>query len=115
MDMTANKPKMLCFTDLSGLTMINSKDIIFCKSQGSYTELILEESAKLISKRLKKIELMLPESDFIRIHHFYVINFHHVNSILKRAGKMTVVLSNGVELPVSRRKAPHFNAAFIKV
>ena len=51
------------------------KDIIRCEADGSYTNFFLVSGKKLmVSASLKHYEDLLPENDFIRIHHHHLVN-----------------------------------------
>jgi two-component system LytT family response regulator len=91
------------------MIFLNPEEIIYCESDGSYSSIITENNGVVyVSKKLKVLEEMLPETLFFRIHHGYLINLQKVSSFEKNSSK--VVLSNGVSLPVSRLK----KSAFLK-
>ena len=58
--------------------IINIKDIIRCEADGSYTNFYLVGGKKLmVSASLKHYEDLLPENDFIRIHHHHLVNMNY--------------------------------------
>jgi two-component system, LytTR family, response regulator len=61
----------------------------------------------IVSKTLKDFEELLPPAVFLRIHHSYIINKNRVVKYLKGEGGQ-VVMSNGQNLDVSRRKKDEF-------
>jgi len=61
----------------------------------------------MISASLKHYEDLLPENDFIRIHHQHLINMAHVTRFLKQDGGYAV-MSDGSQIEVSRRKKDAF-------
>ena len=82
---------------------IDPEEILFCKAEGSYTRVyIINCKEILISRPLKAFVKYVPEFEFIRCHHSYLINISRVNSFDSR--KNTVILGNH-HLPISRRKA----------
>lgn len=88
--------------------IVNVKDIVRCEADGSYTNFYLNDKRKLmISAGLKHYEELLPESDFIRVHHHHLINMNHVVRFLKEDGGYAV-MSDGSKIEISRRKKEAF-------
>ena len=88
--------------------IINLKDIIRCEADGSYTNFFLADKRKLmVSASLKHYEELLPENDFIRVHHHNLINMNHVLRFLKEDGGYAV-MSDGSKIEISRRKKDQF-------
>ncbi|MDI1356411.1 MAG: LytTR family DNA-binding domain-containing protein [bacterium] len=88
--------------------IVNVKDIVRCEADGSYTNFYLSDKRKLmISAGLKHYEELLPESDFIRVHHHHLINMNHVVRFLKEDGGYAV-MSDGSKIEISRRKKEAF-------
>lgn len=88
--------------------IVNVKDIVRCEADGSYTNFYLTDKRKLmISAGLKHYEELLPESEFIRVHHHHLINMNHVIRFLKEDGGYAV-MSDGSRIEISRRKKEAF-------
>lgn len=88
--------------------IINLKDIIRCEADGSYTYFYLTDKRKLmVSASLKHYEELLPEQDFIRVHHHNLINMNHVIRFLKEDGGYAV-MTDGSKIEISRRKKDQF-------
>ena len=88
--------------------IVNVKDIVRCEADGSYTTFYLSDKRKLmISAGLKHYEELLPENDFIRVHHHHLINMQHVLRFLKEDGGYAV-MSDGSKIEMSRRKKEAF-------
>ena len=86
----------------SKILFINSSDVLYCKSDGSYTHIILKDKTDhLVSKSIKHFEDILPDDLFVRIHKSYIINLDEVIGINKQ-GSGEVILSNDAEIPISR-------------
>lgn len=84
------------------------KDIIRCEADGSYTNFFLVSGKKLmVSASLKHYEDLLPENDFIRIHHHHLVNMNHVIRFLKEDGGYAIMSDNS-KLEISRRKKDAF-------
>lgn len=88
--------------------IVNIKDIIRCEADTSYTHFFLTDGRKLmVSAGLKHYEELLPEKDFIRVHHHHLINMNHVVRFLKTDGGYAV-MSDGTNIEISRRKKDAF-------
>jgi two-component system LytT family response regulator len=88
--------------------IVNLKDIIRCEADTSYTNFFLTDKRKLmVSAGLKHYEELLPEHDFIRVHHHHLINMNHVLRFLKVDGGYAV-MSDGTQIEISRRKKDAF-------
>lgn len=88
--------------------IVNIRDIIRCEADGSYTVFYLSDKRKLlISAGLKHYEELLPEKDFIRVHHHHLINMNHVLRFLKEDGGYAI-MSDGSKIEISRRKKESF-------
>jgi two-component system, LytTR family, response regulator len=88
--------------------VVSMKDIIRCEADGSYTTFYLTDKRKLlVSFGLKHYEDLLPEQDFIRIHHHHLINMNHVIRFLKEDGGYAIMADNS-KLEISRRKKDAF-------
>ena len=88
--------------------IVHIKDIIRCEADGSYTNFFLQNGKKLmVSASLKHYEDLLPEHDFIRIHHHHLINMNHVVRYLKVDGGYAIMSDNS-QIEISRRKKDAF-------
>lgn len=88
--------------------IVNVKDIIRCEADGSYTLFFLSDKRKLmVSVGLKHYEELLPDNEFIRVHHHHLINMNHVVRFLKEDGGYAV-MSDGTRIEISRRKKEAF-------
>lgn len=91
-----------------GTQFIDIEKIEFLKSDGSYTEIHLEDSSIFMaSKNLKEFELTMPETSFFRISKYYIINLRFVKMLSKQDGG-TIIMLNGTEIIVPRRKRQEF-------
>lgn len=84
---------------------VATKDILYFKSDGAYTDIFTSQKKFTSSKNMGDFEKFLPATQFIRIHHSYIINTSKIDHIEKgRTG--FVVLQEGTKIPVSQRKMP---------
>lgn len=85
-----------------GFLLTSISSILYCKANGNYTEIILDQNKKLVSSyTLGHFNDILTVHHFIRIHRSYLVNPHKITGY-KRGEGGSVVMSNGDELDVSR-------------
>lgn len=95
--------------------IVNIKDIIRCEADASYTHFYLVGGKKLmVSASLKHYEDLLPENDFIRVHHQHLINMNHVARYLKQDGGYAV-MTDDTKIEISRRKKDAFMERLNKI
>jgi two-component system LytT family response regulator len=101
-------PERIALSTQSGVDFVSVKEVVFCRSEGSYSEVHIEDGRKLVlSKSLKEVEELLPAADFFRVHHSHLLNLRHVKRYLKGSGG-EVVMSDGSQLPVARNRKEEF-------
>lgn len=90
---------------LAGRTLfLNSDDIVFCKSDGNYTEIHLKEGRdEVITKKLKEVQEELLNDDFVRVHNSYSVNISHIKEYVRSDGHY-LIMSNNQQIPISRSK-----------
>ncbi len=77
-------------------------DIVYCKSDGNYTIFYtVDQKRIMVTQTLSKMQELLPENNFIRCHHSFVVNKFHVKQYDKK-GVLTLI--GDVKIPVSGRK-----------
>lgn len=105
-----NRNKKIGIPDGDSLIFINIQDLIRCHSDGSYTSFHLVSGKKILaSKPIGEYEELLQEERFFRIHRSYLVNLDHIKKYVKGEGGY-VVMSDGAEVEVSRRKKNDFIA-----
>ena len=98
----------LCLPTLKGFSVVKLEEILYCEAQRSYTIFRLVDSKTIIiSKPLFDYDRLLADTIFFRIHKSYLINLLHVKEYIRGEGG-TVIMSNGMEIEVSRRKKELF-------
>jgi two-component system LytT family response regulator len=87
-----------------GMHIIEVNDIIRCEADDYYTHVhIQNRKSIMVSKTLKEIENTLSGNTFIRTHKSHLVNLAFVKTYVKSDGGY-VILKNGENVPVSRRK-----------
>lgn len=87
---------------LEYLQLLQIKDVVYCKSDGSYTTFVLNDKREImVSKPLKYYDELLPEKWFIRPHQSYLLNLLYVDRYVKTG---YIYLKDGSQIPVSVRK-----------
>jgi len=100
----------LCIPSLKGFQVIELDDILYAESSGNYTNLYFSNQQMVCtSKPMHEYEKLLEDAGFARIHKSILVNLLHVKEYLRGEGG-SVILSNGKELEVSRRKKDIFLA-----
>ncbi len=98
----------LCLPTLKGFTIVKLEEIVYCEAQRSYTIFrLINNKTIMISKPLFDYERLLADTIFLRVHKSFLINLLHVKEYMRGEGG-TVIMSNGMEIEVSRRKKELF-------
>jgi two-component system LytT family response regulator len=85
-----------------GYHLIDPNHVIYCKADGAYTEIIMEnEKSFLISKTLGRTQELMPPAFFERVHQSYLINLNHIKKFRKGESPVAIMANNDV-VKVSR-------------
>lgn len=96
------------------IEFIKTNNIIYCKSDGKYTEFYLKDGKKMVSsKNLGEYESLLDDTVFFRIHNSYIVNLNFVKNINKAAGNY-VELGDNISLPIAKRRQDSLHK-FLKI
>ncbi|MBU1012038.1 MAG: LytTR family transcriptional regulator [Bacteroidetes bacterium] len=79
------------------LTKVFLDDILYCKAEGSYTQIVSKNLVATSCKVLKLISCELEGYNFFRINRSYLINFDNCIEI-KKNKRPIIVFSNKTEL-----------------
>ena len=108
-----NSPKeneSILLSDLEGFEMLNLEELVYCHSQKSYTDFHLASGEKkTFTKAFKEIEKNLPDRNFFRTHHSYIINRKFIKRFNTKDGGF-ILTSTNQDIPVSKRKKSDFIA-----
>jgi two-component system, LytTR family, response regulator len=109
------KPVKIALPQQQEVRYITVADIIRCEAQNTYTWFFLSNSDKiLVSKPLKEYDELLAPHNFIRCHQTHLVNPAFVKSFLKEDGG-SLLLQNGVKVPVSKQKKDYVKEALSKL
>lgn len=91
---------------------VATTDIVHCRGAGGYCELVLARGRVLLhTATLSDMENDLPAT-FLRVHRSHLVNIMFVKSFARDpAGTGTLTLTEGTEVPVSRRIVPKVRQA----
>lgn len=89
---------------VDAIHIIQVRDIIYCKSNNSYTTLYFTKQQPIkASHSIKEVEKQLRKSGFIRTHQSYLVNPIHIVKVSK-TDNYSILLSNKSKVPTSTRK-----------
>lgn len=84
--------------------VVKTDDIVYLKSEGRYTTFFLKNNTQIVaSKNLGEYNTILPQDNFFRIHHSYIINIDFLDQLIRK-NSCLCKLKSGVELPVAVRR-----------
>jgi two-component system LytT family response regulator len=107
-------PDKIPLSTSNGLVFVKLADIMYCESSGNYTNFYLCDNKKImVSRQLGEYEKLLSDTNFIRIHDKYIIQLAFIKEYIKGSGG-SIILENGVEVPVATRRKEEFLARFEK-
>ncbi|MEO6914472.1 MAG: LytTR family DNA-binding domain-containing protein [Chitinophagaceae bacterium] len=100
--------KTIALSVSDGISFVKMSDILRVEANGRYAKFyLLDKQTILVSKTLGDYEDILSANQFFRIHDSDIINLNHVKKYTRGDGG-TVVLSDGTELDVARRRKDNF-------
>ena len=108
--------EQIALPDSKGLTMLHIDELLYCESDNNYTHVFRRGEPKpfTVSKGIVAFDDALREKGFVRIHQSYLVNKKHIKRYVKGEGG-EVIMSNGANLPVSRRQKPELLAALERI
>ncbi len=100
--------KKLVLKTSDNIFIVDTKEIIRCESEESYTRFFLTDNKHIfVSKNLIEFDNMLQDFGFFRTHRSHLINLSYIDHFSKRDGGY-VVMKDNAEVPISRRKKEEF-------
>lgn len=110
-DQPQKASRKLVLPSQSGLSIVESDEIVRCESDINYTTIFFANGKKtVVSKTLKEFDKMLSNYNFFRIHNSHLINLTHLKEYRKGKGG-SVIMSDHSEVQVSTRRKEEFMQA----
>jgi DNA-binding LytR/AlgR family response regulator len=101
-------PDKIFLPTANGILFVRTLEVVYCEADSNYTNLYLRNGQKItVSKTLKDIESLLPQQCFYRVHSSFIINLSYIQKYNK--GQSTIVMENGKEVYLSKRKKEGFS------
>ncbi|MFC3879785.1 LytR/AlgR family response regulator transcription factor [Algoriphagus namhaensis] len=103
LDIKEKESKKIALSMAGKTCFIEKNDILYCKSDGNYSELFFSNHKKeLFTIRLKELEEILG-SGFFRVHNSYIVRLASIKEFVNQDGAH-LTLSDGSTVPISRSK-----------
>jgi len=85
------------------IVLVKARDILWLQSFGNHIRLHSAQATHLVRYTMKKLQVLLDPSHFLRVHRNAIVNLEHVvEFFLPATGNMFVKLDNGTCLPLRR-------------
>ncbi len=112
---TPDSEKKICLSTLTEMRVCEVNDILRCESEHNYTTFyFVKDKPLMVSKTLKEYEDLLKEYGFERVHQSHLVNLKHVKSYIKKDSGF-ILMKDGSEIPISRRKKEQVLEIFKKL
>ena len=87
-----------------GISMIPKSEIVRIEGDGAYATIYLMNGQKeMVSRSIGNLEKEISSDNFLRVHTSHLINKNHLRKYIREDGGYAL-MSNGAQVPVSRRK-----------
>ncbi|HLZ88132.1 MAG TPA: LytTR family DNA-binding domain-containing protein [Puia sp.] len=105
---TGSQDQKIAVPTWEGLEFILIKNVVRIESSSNYSRLFfINGESLLVTKQLKEFEELLVPYRFCRVHNVHLINLNYVSKYIRGEGG-SVIMENGDEIDVSRRKKDDF-------
>lgn len=94
--------KQVYFNDGKNIEKLSVDEIYYVEANMKKICIRKKEEECIVNCSLKDAEQLLSKYDFLKVHRSYIINLKY----FKRLTRNSVVLDNGVEVPVSKYRYP---------
>ena len=101
------KSKKIAIPLTGKIVFINIDDVCYCKSDGNYTTIYMNNGEKhLYSKKIKDVFDNFNSDEIIRVHQSYLVNINYIKEYVKSDGYY-LILDNNKTIPVSKPNRAH--------
>lgn len=81
-ELIAGKNSKIRFNTRTGYILIDPIDMVYCQSDGNYSEIVLQDgSKKVVTSNLGQLLNLLPDSGFKRISRFHIIQERYLTEV----------------------------------
>lgn len=103
-----NSFEKVCIYTTEGIYFLHIRDIVRCQADDNYTHIYLHNGDKITtSKTIKFYEDLFRDYNFYRVHKSHLVNLNCMQRYVRGEGG-TIIMDDGVEIEVSRRRRPAF-------
>lgn len=107
------QPEQLLVKKLGKEFLINTQEIEWVEASGNYANLHIGAAVYPMRITMAKLQTLLPEKKFLRIHRSYIVNTVEIKHIeAQDSGDHLLTLKNGRSLNFSRRYREQFREVF---
>lgn len=105
-------PGAIALPSFNGLYFIPMEQIMYCRSEGSYTRFYINNHPEvLVSRNIGEYEWLLPAPLFCRVHKEYIVNLTYVHEYIRGRGGY-IILHNNTKIEVAARRKEELLSRF---
>lgn len=100
-------PKRIALSSIDAIEVVETSNIVQFEAEGNYTKVYLVNGKSLlVSKSIKDFEDIVEPSMFFRCHKSHLVNFAHIEKVVKRQN--AIIMVDDSLAYISRRKKNEF-------
>jgi two-component system LytT family response regulator len=109
----ATRDERIIVTTSRGATVLHLSEIDWIEAAGNYAQLWIGQRNYFLRESLQLLEERAGKHGFIRAHRRALVRLDGVRELTRTpAGALFAILTSGARIPISRRRAAGFTAAF---
>ncbi|HZN07856.1 MAG TPA: response regulator [Pyrinomonadaceae bacterium] len=109
----ATRDERIIVTTSRGATVLHLSEIDWIEAAGNYAQLWIGQRNYFLRESLQLLEERAGKHGFIRAHRRALVRLDGVRELIRTpAGALFATLTSGARIPISRRRAAGFTAAF---
>lgn len=101
-----SRPEVLSFREGTAVVTLRPSEVIRFAAMDDYVEAHGGNRSFLLSARIAALAAVLPCPPFLQVHRSHLVNMDHLFRLKSSAGRMTMIMRDGSEVPVSRSRVP---------